>query len=300
MAQPKSFTYRPLGRRQIRLVTLLPDEDSQQIRCTLDHVSLSSKSDFEALSYVWGPDDLYASILINGELFSIRRNLWSGMVNSITVDKPLTIWIDAICINQDDIIERGAQVQIMGEIYQTAWRLRIWLGEHSSNTIPAMENFSLDALVDGGIKLRCRKGILEICQRPYWRRLWVIQEAVLGSEPIIHCGASVLEWAKFESFLNATFLKKLRGRTTHGPGYKLSPALIEIIGKTPAVEFMKAFRVTKSGGVRCSSLRSLITSFARSQAKDPRDMVYGLLALSDSAEDTDNFTPDYTKPPHEL
>jgi hypothetical protein len=34
-----------------------------------------------------------------------------------------------------------------------AWRLRIWLGEHSSNTIPAMENFSLDALVDGGIKL---------------------------------------------------------------------------------------------------------------------------------------------------
>jgi hypothetical protein len=74
----------------------------------------------------------------------------SGMVNSITVDKPLTIWIDAICINQDDIIERGAQVQIMGEIYQTAWRLRIWLGEHSSNTIPAMENFSL---VDGGIKL---------------------------------------------------------------------------------------------------------------------------------------------------
>jgi hypothetical protein len=72
------------------------------------------------------------------------------MVNSITVNKPLTIWIDAICINQDDIIERGAQVQIMGEIYQTAWRLRIWLGEHSSNTIPAMENFSL---VDGGIKL---------------------------------------------------------------------------------------------------------------------------------------------------
>jgi hypothetical protein len=66
------------------------------------------------------------------------------------------------------------------------------------------------------------------------------------------------------------------------------------------VEFLKAFRVTKSGGVGCSSLRSLITSFARSQAKDPRDMVYGLLALSDSAEDTDNFTPDYTKPPHEL
>ena len=96
------------------------------------------------------------------------------------------------------------------------------------------------------------------------------------------------------------FLKEFEGRTTYDPGYELSPELVEIIGKTPAVEFMKAFRVTKSGGVRCSSLRSLITSFARSQAKDPRDMVYGLLALSDSAEDTDNFTPDYTKPPHEL
>jgi hypothetical protein len=86
----------------------------------------------------------------------------------------------------------------------------------------------------------------------------------------------------------------------YGPGYELSPELVEIIAGTPAVEFLKAFRVTKSGGVGCSSLRSLITSFARSQAKDPRDMVYGLLALSDSAEDTDNFTPDYTKPPHEL
>jgi hypothetical protein len=61
----------------------------------------------------------------------------------LDVKEALTIWIDAICINQDDNLERSAQVQIMGSIYQTAKRLRIWLGEHSPNTIAAIENFSV-------------------------------------------------------------------------------------------------------------------------------------------------------------
>jgi hypothetical protein len=87
--------------------------------------------------------------------------------------------------------------------------------------------------------------------------------------------------------------------TENIPGYDLSPKLAVEIQSTPAVEFLKSFQITKSAGIGRSSLRSLITAFCKAQAKDPRDMVYGLLALSTSSRSA-NFTPDYNKPTHEL
>jgi hypothetical protein len=86
---------------------------------------------YEALSYCWGSDELYKTIEINGQQIPVRRNLW-GALKHLRHRLPRmkrTLWIDALCINQTDIMERNAQVSIMGSIFSMVTKVLAWLGE---------------------------------------------------------------------------------------------------------------------------------------------------------------------------
>jgi hypothetical protein len=220
MASLDEFTYSPLGPLEIRLIKILPGPDSDLIRCTLENLSWDDNPEYETLSYVWGPDQLYASIILNGRPFLVRRNLWFAMYylrgnrgtktrtlredeaipSAISPENDLLaqvtntkakfksavsrgkaklgwsserseemsslesdmgrisvgqqrledksksssgriVWIDAICINQDDILERNVQVQMMGTVYEKAKCVLIWLGEDPSNDRAALKYF---------------------------------------------------------------------------------------------------------------------------------------------------------------
>ncbi len=125
----KRYNYPPVNSatREIRLVTIERGRGSDQVRCYLNPALVDELPEYEALSYVWGdPKDRVSIILENCE-FLVTRNL-SCALESLrlpTVDRIL--WIDAICVNKDDLAERGAQVQLMRNIYQDAQRVVSWL-----------------------------------------------------------------------------------------------------------------------------------------------------------------------------
>jgi hypothetical protein len=86
------------------------------------------------------------------------------------------LWIDATCINQENLEERGQQVQLMAKIYSKATRVLVWLGETADNSDTALEtiriaaeNESPESLNDNTIK----QAILALLQRPWFRRIWV-------------------------------------------------------------------------------------------------------------------------------
>lgn len=125
-----SYQYKSLkgDALSMRLVELLPGTRQEDIACRLYETVLDEcTGSYEALSYVWGGDGEKTPIQINERTLEIGTNLRLALFNLREPDKPRTLWIDAICINQNDINERNQQVSIMGEIYSGAKGTVVWL-----------------------------------------------------------------------------------------------------------------------------------------------------------------------------
>ncbi|KAF1999093.1 HET-domain-containing protein [Amniculicola lignicola CBS 123094] len=173
--------------------------------------------DFAALSYVWGDEQDRRNILLNGTVFSVTTSLEIALralsaKNEFQDD--YKIWIDAICINQNDAIERASQVSKMREIYSGAWSVIAWLGESdkAGDTQKAFHFLrrmaSLRPEEQDLARIMTEKpsfieesfffALHEMMTRTYWSRLWVIQEVVMGaSSTVLRCGANSLEWETF-------------------------------------------------------------------------------------------------------
>ena len=112
----------------IRLLTLSPGNGKEVIVCDLTNTSLSDEVEFAALSYEWGPIDRGYEILLGGKKFRVRKNLKQCLLHLRHRQLSICFWIDAICVNQADLAERGQQVALMGAIYGNAMLVVAWLG----------------------------------------------------------------------------------------------------------------------------------------------------------------------------
>ena len=125
------FTYDPLELEvgYIRLLTLQPSPDPlADIECTIAHEA-TSQANYTALSYTWGSVEEKQFITLNRCSFAVTRNLFVALQHLRSGNESLTLWIDAICINQQDVDERTHQVRQMVEIYKNAIQVFIWMGE---------------------------------------------------------------------------------------------------------------------------------------------------------------------------
>lgn len=115
---------------EIRVLKLLPSASfDAPLECRLVHQALHGDSDgYEALSYVWGGNEFTAEITLNNEPYSITPNLDIALRHLRRPSAERTLWVDALCINQHDLVERSRQVLLMKDIYahctvDLAWML---------------------------------------------------------------------------------------------------------------------------------------------------------------------------------
>ncbi|KAF7528204.1 hypothetical protein G7054_g10234 [Neopestalotiopsis clavispora] len=123
----------------IRVLAVEPGQYDDPLHGSFCYERLDDPAlDFDALSYCWGTQEQRDSIgMSNGHAveslpstaFSISRNVALAIRGLRHKNDVLKIWIDAICINQDDLTEREHQVSLMGSIYSLAGTVHIWLGE---------------------------------------------------------------------------------------------------------------------------------------------------------------------------
>lgn len=127
--------YRPLdvSIREIRVLDILQFTGKQieVLQCRLRHVSLDSepKPVYETISYCWGDPNPCEVISLNGNDFSVPKNTFLALRRISSPSRVRTVWIDAVCINQNDIRERSQQVSMMGAIYTQTTTGLIYLGE---------------------------------------------------------------------------------------------------------------------------------------------------------------------------
>ncbi|KAH8800401.1 heterokaryon incompatibility protein-domain-containing protein, partial [Xylogone sp. PMI_703] len=216
------YIYKPLdaSKSEIRILTILNDTtDDDPIRCTLTHVSLDDKKNhgknlsqditrmltwYTAMSYTWGTLSRSHTILLDGHIFPVTANLEAALRNWSRDKAMQDWWIDAICINQEDMLERNSQVALMTRIYAQCRSVEIWLGEEADDSKLAMQ--VIQKLSDGdpvrgpgekkvvlqeiSKKQRVRhwRALTALFQRPWWQRVWIRQEVAIPRIATVHCG----------------------------------------------------------------------------------------------------------------
>ncbi|KAI1127251.1 heterokaryon incompatibility protein-domain-containing protein [Nemania abortiva] len=136
------------SKKEIRLLTLFNGKWNDKIRCRLYAVSLQDHPKYEALSYVWGSSADLVDIDVNGVAFPATQNLYAalrrlreqGQGAKENGEDGRTLWVDAICINQQDTEEKTYQVQLMGDIYSQTANGLLWLGEQPDEPLPIVSS----------------------------------------------------------------------------------------------------------------------------------------------------------------
>ncbi len=127
------------GEECTRLLELCPaDNQTTPIQCDLVNVSMDDVPGYEALSYAWGSPvrDQPIQCRSQGHAWTIyiTKHLLSALYQLRSDKGYRRLWIDQLCINQDDLEERRLQVSQMDKIYRKAARTVIWLGEETVDT----------------------------------------------------------------------------------------------------------------------------------------------------------------------
>jgi hypothetical protein len=116
--------------RDIRLLYILPNPHPQDRRLQCRLIASDMHLPYAALSYTWGEEDgRNLNIWVNGIQVRVRRNLMCALRTlQANFDLAPALWVDALCINQNDVDERNSQVALMGRIYENAAWVIVWLG----------------------------------------------------------------------------------------------------------------------------------------------------------------------------
>jgi hypothetical protein len=167
---------------------------------------------------VWGDESKTREIIVNGHSMKVTVNLERALRafrDGSEFHSNYGLWADAICINQKDYEERSRQVRKMREIYGKAWTVIAWLGEEASQSDKAFQllqklcqfhntqrnSFDLATQLSenpGYLGDGCWYALMQLMERPYWYRLWIIQEIVMGaSAMVLRCGTSSIDWNSF-------------------------------------------------------------------------------------------------------
>ncbi|KAG8362266.1 hypothetical protein FVEN_g90 [Fusarium venenatum] len=242
-------SYRSLNKpsKQIRLIEVKAQQPKAPLELNLSIHTLNKAPDFYAVSYTWGSGELSEMVLINGNPMMVTGNCYyalsqihshSKSSTSGTTSKRVYLWIDSICINQNDMKEKGYQVTMMFDIYSKAIKVLACVGPHENDSeilnevLEETKSFQgnlysirEDIIQDGtfthstfedtintfveskrpseSFGIRLRKAVLAFANRDYWSRLWIIQEVAAtsgsGSQLEVLCGTD--RFSKSEVYL---------------------------------------------------------------------------------------------------
>jgi len=294
-----TFPYLPLQPHSplIRVVRLEPGSFDSPIQCRLHHVDLDTRPKYEALSYVWGDPDATIPIELEAHSFPVTKNLECALRYLRYPDTVRILWIDAICIDQKNIPERNQQVQRMGRIYQSASKVILWVGEEQDDTvfgspssmpieqifknITAIFHFGAEGAESHVTDLDSKSWMISLVgfvNREWFRRLWIIQEAVLNLDAELVCGHSSIPWLIFQrGFSDSTPTLKLPARS----GMVMSDAVQNISTLWACSLWHYTWKEGKTDeGVADRIFRLLLLLDGQFGCSNPKDRLYGMLGIA--------------------
>ncbi|KAK3938481.1 ankyrin repeat-containing domain protein [Diplogelasinospora grovesii] len=306
-----AHTYMPIppSRGMIRLLRLFKGFPTDTIRCELFQTTLHQKEcvTYEALSYTWGSATILEDITIwertEGSAIKetkkkIGTNLHAALRYLRTETRDRVLWIDAICIDQSNEEEKTDQIGQMRLVYEEAEQVLIWLGQSNEDIDMIMDSMArlhkeastnyVRLEIAGPIfrqqledthsteYLKLLNGFRELLRRPWFQRVWIIQEVASARAATIVCGS----------------------KSVQGHIFALMPPLlgleVDILTQAVLDIFPGPSRKNSWWSDR-RDLHILLNKFATSQATEGRDKVFALLGISSDARKSGVFPPNCTR-----
>jgi hypothetical protein len=302
-----------------RLLLLYPGILDQPLQCkiiTIDVVNTSA--DYEALSYVCGPDVLTGSMSMrchdteetptmptrcrDGDV-PIRLNLLHALKTIRYSKIPRLIWVDAICINQSDLQERGRQVRHMRQIYKYAKRVIVWLGlpdegkltafcnvrdlceyrRRLQETVPGdcgqnYSNLAGNTIVEEGTYAHLQENpvilasLVELFENEYFRRVWCVQEVVAARKCTAQCGKETMDFCELLPLIKHAHLR--------APVLSLSPNPLKMWGFVDSTRKRVGSGSTQ-GDYSIGPVLHVLTALRELDSTDPRDRIFAALGICD-------------------
>lgn len=293
---------------KIRLIKLTSHHESEHLSCSVVYISLSNRSiKYNALSYVWGNKSSPASILCDGLGFEITQNLHQALTQVRRARSNTLLWVDAVCIDQANEVEKTTQVRLMTKIYSRAELVLVWLGEELQSDRDGLQlmqsmydrigepdgygtkscgrvNHDLEALGLPNMFDQSWNAVVSILTRKWFSRIWAVQELVVARQAVFLCGYieiradMIISAAKY--FNTSLTMRIVLGlHATH---------LLASIFVNLRLGFAKRGEV---------SLLPLLWSTRTYEATDPRDKIFALIGLTNDLR-TDFI--DYEKKPCDI
>ncbi|KAL2065232.1 hypothetical protein VTL71DRAFT_2901 [Oculimacula yallundae] len=228
-------------KRDIRLLRILKGTAHEEIACQLIVVSLDTPGTFDAISYVRGNPLKEKKIVVDGCDLSITQSAYDIIYRRRSPGVDRLIWIDQVCIKQeagDDSLEKDYQVQLMKGIYEAATRVLAFLRlDHSMveigkptprpNAYLVQSHFaelfyrheilghnpaSFNAVYQSESKAAQWDALVAFFANPWFRRVWIVQEAVFAKDLIIFYGDICLDWRHLARAVNVIYEQNLLQR----------------------------------------------------------------------------------------
>lgn len=284
------FAYTPLkvADYSIRILEVLPDVEDRPVQVRLSESKTPLTQRYRCVSYMWGaPSDETYDIILNECSFTVRKNLYHFLRMAGRRFSNTPLWIDAICINQQDDVEKAVSVSRMAEIYSTATETLVWLGDDAevSSALEWLDAKSWDWSTKAAFA-----SLEKLYANPYWTRMWICQEILLSKHVTLHTTYSQVAWTRFGAAAKSRPIKGkavLDIRQNSNPEYYWSMWLAR---HPPA-----SFRTSQQQGHQ--SLWDLLITLSTSGCAYQRDRIYGLLALVQNGA---SFDVSYTESPADL
>jgi hypothetical protein len=313
---PKLYSSLDHHQKEIRVLRLKPiPKQDQPICCEMWTVCLrEDRNEFLPLSYVWGDQHTTKEISVNGYPFQATLNLIAFFYHFRFLPKrlqALPLWVDAICINQGAATERSEQVKLMAEIYGRNQTTISWLGPASKNersnfaiywintiakvianqfqktgTVRSthwLEKYAPDLLPPN---MTVWYAISELLQRPYWQRVWTLQEVVLPENNLMLCGSQSFQFFKLSIIPRSLSLSQQedlteahrRSQLTHSPYFRVHFHIFRV----DRINQLKRILDPESRCCADDIHQRWSTLFQHSvelDATDPRDHIYGMSSI---------------------
>lgn len=309
-----SNIYEPLKTDEIRVLELFAGSNDMPVEFSLQTTKLSDAPPFAAISYVVGQQQGRSKIHLRqgvGVLhYLVATNVQQALSQLRCPCIDILLWIDALCINQEDHRERAEQVRKMFSIYSRAKNVCIWLGIGNVDSERALSLakriLDLEEL-EKALKDESQGEEFILLARlmcsPWFSRRWCVQEIMLAKEATVHSGKAVMLWSDFAdvvALLSSRWLDlqdNIQGRLHHMIGHT------ELIGAVSLVHTsQEIFRKTSDGEIveRVLDLEALLCRLASFDVTILHDAVYAILGLASDVGNSRKIQVDYSIEPQDL
>ncbi|KAI0433461.1 heterokaryon incompatibility protein-domain-containing protein [Xylaria sp. FL1042] len=318
MEQRREYQYQPLyGPRTIRVLSLAPGKETDEVQCELRHVELGAES-FEAISYAWGDPRKRRVIGCGSGMLSITDNLHSALIRLRREKEARVVWADAICINQKDMNERSQQVQVMADIYRLSRITFIWLGNETHelrNSFSSIKGARSSFPLAHPTTVNCKdknfretyhfdifqvakhfrylfdwNPICSMLRLPWFGRKWVVQEVAMSNKVIVLCGLQSLSWNILEELIFYISIFEIPFDT----GLPWKPVVSYAMGNIYVMTQARWYKEHQT-------ISALLRNCRRFDCTDPRDHLFALLGIAtDAAGESELLKSDYGLPMREV